>query len=216
MKIDMHCHTKYSVDALSSLDEIFKQVKEKGLDGIAITDHNNIKGWEDAVAMAKKYDMKVILGEEVRSKNGDILGLFLLQGINMKGEDPEKIIREIKRQNGIVIIPHPFDFKKPFEDLEKYISMIDGIEIFNARRFMNIDNIKAKQFTEKYPELVITAGSDAHAAPGAGYAYIESPAKNLKEFKKDILSKNINWHGKKAPPVYLLVPTLKKIINLFK
>jgi predicted metal-dependent phosphoesterase TrpH len=216
MKIDMHCHTKYSNDALSSLDDIFRKLKIKGLDGVAITDHDNIDGWEDALLAAKKHNMEVILGEEVKSKNGDILGLFLKEKIDMKGEEPEKIIKEIKRQNGIVIIPHPFDSKKPFKNLERYIDIIDGIEIFNARRFLNKENRKAKEFSDKYPHLIITAGSDAHSTNGVGYAYIESPANNLKEFRKDLLVKNVKWYGKKAPIIYLFVPTIKKVKNFFK
>lgn len=216
MKIDMHCHTKYSHDALSSLEDIFKIAKQKGLDGIAITDHDNTLGWKDAIKVANKHNMQVILGEEIKSKNGDILGLFLQKEIKMKKEDPEKIINEIHAQGGIAIIAHPFASKKPFKNIEKYLNIIDGIEIFNARRFFNKENRKAKKLSEKYPHLLITAGSDAHAASGIGYAYLESNAKNLNEFKKAILSKNVKWHGKKAPIIYLLAPTLKKIKNLTK
>lgn len=213
MKIDLHCHTKYSKDAFSSLEDIFKRVKKKGLDGIAITDHDNTEGWEDAIKAAEKHKMQIVLGEEIKSKNGDILGLFLKKGINMRGGDPEEIINAIHAQGGVAIIPHPFASKKPFKNIEKYIDIVDGIEIFNARRFITKDNKKAKEFSEKYPQLNITAGSDAHIVFGVGYAYIESPAKNLDEFKKDILSKNVKWFGKKAPMIYLLVPTVKKIKN---
>ena len=117
MKIDMHCHTKYSKDALSSLDDIFKQAKKRGLNGIAITDHDNTNGWKDAITSAKKHNMEIILGEEIKSKNGDILGLFLTKEIKMKGENPKKIIDEIHAQNGIAIIPHPFSSKKPFKNI---------------------------------------------------------------------------------------------------
>jgi len=211
MKIDLHCHTKYSNDALSDPYETIQKALKKGLDGIAITDHDTTAGWNDAINAANKLNAKLILGEEIKSKNGDILGLFLKKEIKMKGEDPEKIINEIHSQNGIAIIPHPFASKKPFKNIEKYINMIDGIEIYNARRFINKDNKRAKKFSQKYPELIITAGSDAHTASGVGYAYIESPANNLEKFKKDILSKNVTWFGKKAPMIYLLVPTIKKI-----
>lgn len=212
----MHCHTKYSKDALSSLDSIFKQAKKKGLNGIAITDHDTTNGWRDAIDAAKKYNMEVILGEEIKSSHGDVLGLFLQKEINMRGEDPDRIINAIHAQNGVVIIPHPFDSKKPFKDIKKYLNKIDGIEIFNARRFINKDNYKAKELSLKHPTLNITAGSDAHCRFGIGYAYIESSATTIEEFKKDILSKNIKWHGKKAPPIFLLIPTLKKTKNYIK
>ncbi|MDD3085001.1 MAG: PHP domain-containing protein [Candidatus ainarchaeum sp.] len=213
MKIDLHCHTKYSKDAMSSLDEIFYQAQKKGLDGIAITDHENTKGWNDALIAAKKYNMQVVLGEEIKSKNGDILGLFLNKEINMKGECPKEIIAEIQAQNGIAIIPHPFDFNNPFKDVENYLKLVDGIEIFNARRIFNKDNDKAKKLSEKYPHLNITAGSDNHIYNAVGYAYVESSANTLEDFKKDLLNKNVKWFGKKAPPLYLLTPFLKKIKN---
>jgi len=213
MKIDLHCHTKYSKDAISSLDEIFNQAQKKGLNGIAITDHDNNDGWNDAIIAAKKYNMEVVLGEEIKSSNGDILGLFLNKKINMKGENPEKIITEIHAQNGIAIIPHPFDFNNPFKNIENYITIVDGIEVFNARRIFSKDNDKAKKLSEKYPHLIITAGSDNHICKSIGYAYIESPSNNLEDFKKDLLNKNIKWFGKKAPSLYLLTPMFKKIKN---
>jgi len=213
MKIDLHCHTKYSKDAMSSLDDIFKVLKKKGIDGIAITDHDNINGWNDAREVSKKHNMQVILGEEIKSKNGDILGLFLNKEINMKGEDPKKIINEIHAQNGIAIIPHPFDFNNPFKNVEKYLSLVDGIEIFNARRIFSKDNDKAKKLSEKYPHLNITAGSDNHTHKALGYAYVESSANNLEDFKKELLNKNVKWFGEKAPPLYLLTPLFKKIKN---
>ena len=216
MKIDMHCHTKYSKDALASPSEIFKKLKKKGLDGFAITDHDNTNGWEDALLAAKENNMFLILGEEIKSKNGDILGLFLNKEIKMKGEEPEKIIEEIHNQNGIAIIPHPFDLKKPFKDIEKYIDLVDGIEIFNARRFVSKENSRALDLSLKHPNLAITAGSDAHALGGVGFAYIESSAKTTEEFKKDILLKNVKWQGLKAPLIYLLAPTLRKIKNALK
>ena len=211
----MHCHTKYSIDALPSLDKIFKQAKKRGLDGIAITDHDNTDGWSDAIEAAKKYNMQVVLGEEIKSKNGDILALFIKEEIRMRKEDPEKVINKIHRQGGIAIIPHPFDNANPFKNIEKYIDLADGIEVFNSRRFFNRDNKEAQEFYKKHPHLCFTAGSDAHAASGVGYAYIESPADNLEDFKKDILNKKVKWFGQKAPMVYLLAPSVKKIKNLF-
>ncbi|MDD4662065.1 MAG: PHP domain-containing protein [Candidatus Pacebacteria bacterium] len=215
MKIDLHCHTKYSKDAMSSLDDIFKVLKKKGIDGIAITDHDNINGWNDAREVSKKHNMQVILGEEIKSKNGDILGLFLKKEILMRNEDPEKIINEIHAQNGLAIIPHPFDIKKPFRNIESYLNIIDGIEIFNARRFLDSENDKAKELAEKYPNLIISAGSDSHISSTAGSAYIESYATNLDDFRKNLERKEVKWFGKKTSMIYLLIPTIKKLKNKF-
>ena len=108
MKIDLHCHTYYSNDALSSQYDVIKEALKKGLNGVAITDHDTISGWKDAVKAANELNAFVILGEEIKSNEGDILGLFLKEEIKMKGCSTVQIINEIHRQEGLAIIPHPF------------------------------------------------------------------------------------------------------------
>ncbi|MCK9393370.1 PHP domain-containing protein, partial [bacterium] len=135
MKIDLHCHTFHSEDGTSSIKSIIKQGKKKGLDGVAITDHENADAWKEAVFWGKKCGFEIILGEEIKSSQGDILGLFMKEKIDGKGKDPRWIMEEIKKQGGLVFIPHPFHVIEGFKkSLEQYLYLIDGIEVYNGRR----------------------------------------------------------------------------------
>ena len=218
MKIDLHCHSYYSNDGISSPEKLIKIALKKGLDGIALTDHDTTQGWDVAIKSAKELNAILILGEEIKIKRngrviGDILGLFLNKEI--KNREPIEVIKEIKDQGGIAIIPHPFHFPEKFkENLEKYVELIDGIEIFNARLPFSFFDKKAFKFAQKY-NLIMTAGSDAHYHRDVGNAYtIAENVEDLEEFKKAILNKKTKIKGKKSPILYLIIPTLARIKNL--
>jgi len=214
MKIDLHCHTNYSNDALSSPHDVIKEALSKGLNGIAITDHDTTSGWDEAMKAARELNALLILGEEIKSSKGDILGLFIKEEIRMKGCEPAKIINEIHKQGGIAIIPHPFHFPKHFKSVSDYLNIIDGIEVSNARRLLNFFDKKALNIAKKN-NLIMTAGSDCHINKSCGYAYVECEAKNLSEFKEKLLRKEIKIHGEKSPYIYTLVPAISKIKNYF-
>lgn len=209
MKIDLHCHSYYSHDGLSSLEKLIKSALRKGLDGIALTDHDTIRGWEEAKKVAEKLKAFLILGEEIKTKEGDILGLFLKKEI--KGKTPLEVIKEIKDQGGIVIIPHPFHFLKGFKgNLESYKDLIDGIEVFNSRALFGNDK-KALEFAKKN-NLAQVAGSDAHYHKSVGDAFtIAQGAKNLEDFKKAIKERKTKPYGKKTSPFSLAFSILGKI-----
>ncbi|MDD2909412.1 MAG: PHP domain-containing protein [Candidatus Pacebacteria bacterium] len=215
MKIDLHCHTYYSNDALSSPYDVIKEVLKKGLNGIAITDHDTISGWKDAIKAADELNAFVILGEEVKSNEGDILGLFLKEEIKMKGCSPVQIINEIHRQEGLAIIPHPFHKSEGFKgNIRDYLNILDGIEVYNARRPLTYPDKKAFDIAQKN-NLIMTAGSDCHIDKACGYAYVECEAKNLNEFKRKLIKRENKIKGKKSPYIYILSPTIKKLRNLF-
>lgn len=214
MKIDLHCHSYYSIDGWSSPEKLLKAALKKGLDGIAITDHDSVAGWEEAKKAAEKLNAVLILGEEIKTKKGDILGLFLKKEI--KSRDPFGVIKEIKAQGGIVIIPHPFHFPHHFRDnLEKYKDLIDGIEILNSRAVFSFANKKALLFAQKY-HLAVVAGSDAHIYLNVGDAFTLAKAKDSNELKKAILERKTEIAGKKSAVFYLAFPILAKIKNLTK
>ena len=216
MKIDLHTHSYYSYDALCSPRKMLKEAQTKGLNGLAITDHDTVKGWDDALKAAAELNMLIILGEEIKTKQGDVLGLFLNKEIKGKGEEAVKVIKEIKEQGGVAIIPHPFHSPEQFkDDLKKYIDLIDGIEVFNARRPFSGPDKKAFAFAEEN-NLAMTAGSDAHFYAGVGYAYtIVEEANNLDEFKTGILNRKTKTKGSKAPLLYAAIPAIAKIKNYF-
>ena len=195
---------------------MLQAAQAKGLDGIAITDHDTTKGWDDAIKAAAELNMLIVLGEEIKTKQGDVLGLFLNKEIKGKGEDAVKVIKEIKEQGGIAIIPHPFHYGQRFkEDLKKYKDLIDGIEVFNARLPFGVNDKKALDYA-KENNFTMTASSDAHFYAGVGYAYtVVEEANNLDEFKAGILKGQTKTKGSKAPLLYAIIPALAKIKNYF-
>ncbi len=215
MKIDLHCHSYYSKDGFSSPEKLIKTALQKGLDGIALTDHDTTAGWKDAIEAAKKLNIILILGEEIKSKRngkviGDILGLFLKEKI--KAREPFEVIKEIKSQGGIAIIPHPFHFPKNFkDDLEKYKNLIDGIEVFNSRMPLSFGDKKSFEFAKKY-NLAMVGGSDAHWHKNVGKGFtIAENAENLEEFKQTILERKTKGEGKKSSLISLLFPPLARL-----
>ncbi len=219
MKIDLHTHSYYSKDGIFSPEALIKAALKKGLDGIALTDHNSGKGWQEAQKTAKKLQAALILGEEIDVfKDGkeicEILGYFLKEEINPKGKTIEEIVGEIKKQDGIAIIAHPFNWRKPSPDLEKYKNLVDGIEVFNARSQTKKGNKSAFDFAKKN-NLVRTAGSDAHSIFEVGSAYVETDANNVEELKEAILQKRIKIFGKESPIFVQVFATVGKIIHFF-
>jgi len=211
MKIDLHNHTYYSRDAVSSPEQIIKTALRKGVDGIAITDHDTTAGWPEAISAAKKLGAFLILGEEITTKEGDVLGLFLKKEI--KERDTMKAIREIKNQGGIAVIPHPFHLFQRFKgDLQRYKDVIDGIEVFNAKFPFRRPDIKAFNFA-KENNLAMTGGSDTHQYPEAGNGYtLAFDAKNIDDFKRAILERKTIGDGKKTALLhYLIFPGLKRL-----
>jgi predicted metal-dependent phosphoesterase TrpH len=193
MKYDLHIHSKYSSDGIMDVKEIIKIATKKGLNGIAITDHNTIKGGVEA----KKYEtdrLKIIIGSEIMTEKGEIIGLFLSEEI--KSIHVQDVIDDIRDQNGIVIIPHPFDEMRnsSFQPGEEDMKFIDCIEGFNSRCLFQKYNKKAKEYAGKY-DLVITAGSDAHFSNEIGNAGIITETEDIREA---FLKKNINIFGKRS------------------
>ncbi len=190
MKYDLHSHSKYSSDGILDPKKIIKVAFKKGLDGIAVTDHNTIKGGLEA----KQYEtdnFKVIVGSEVMTSKGEIIGLFLSEEI--KSNDFYEVIYEIKAQNGIVVLPHPFDEWRyaSFPD-EKDVKYINNIEIFNSRCIKDKYNENASKFAKKY-KLGATGGSDAHFANEIGHAGIIIETDDIYEA---ILKNNLQVFGR--------------------
>lgn len=211
MKIDLHCHTYYSNDGVSSPEQIIKQALKKGLDGVAITDHETSEAWEESLNIGEEFGIKIIFGEEIKTNKGDILALFITKQINGKGKDPKWVINEIKKQGGVAIIPHPCHGTERFKgDLRDYLDIIDGIEVFNGRLPFTLPDKMAFEFAQKN-NLTMTGGSDAHHYRGIGKTYTECKADTLEEFKNALLNKKTHAVGKKASLLYLIFPTLKKI-----
>jgi predicted metal-dependent phosphoesterase TrpH len=178
LKADLHVHTRYSEDSISSPEKIVQHCIERGINCLAITDHNEISG---AFEVKRIAPFKVIIGEEILTNRGEIIGYFLTEKIPSR-LSPEETVARIKAQGGLVCIPHPFDrfrsgAKLRNHALEKIIANIDLIEVFNSRTMLLRDSARALEFAQKHA-LPGTAGSDAHIVQEVGSTYMEIPEFN--------------------------------------
>ena len=173
VKVDMHTHSEYSPDSRTPLSRQAAAVKAAGLNVICATDHNTIEGALRLREMADGF--RVIVGEEVSSRDGEIVGLFLEKAVP-RDLSAEETIKRIHDQGGIVSIPHPFSRNRLFHlrrsVLERVWPDIDCSEVFNAREAFTSDNLKAAAFA-KEKELPGAVGSDAHRASEIGRAWVE-------------------------------------------
>jgi glycosyltransferase involved in cell wall biosynthesis len=173
--VDLHMHTDHSGDCATPVEVLLAQAKARGLGAIAVTDHNEISGALEA--QAKAEGIKVIIGEEVKTKDqGEVIGLFIRELIP-RGLSLEQTVAEIKRQGGLVYVPHPFDRMHSVPDYEHLLAVlddVDAIEVFNPRIAIHEFNEEAVRFAAKY-RVPAGAGSDAHVAQGLGSVRIRMP-----------------------------------------
>jgi glycosyltransferase involved in cell wall biosynthesis len=166
--VDLHMHTDHSSDCATPVEVLLATAREQGLGAIAITDHNEISGALEAAAKAD--GIKIIVGEEIKTATqGEVIGLFLNERIP-RGLGLAESIAEIRRQGGLVYVPHPFDRMHSVPDYEHLLAIledIDALEIFNPRVAISSFNEEAARFAAKY-RLTAAAGSDAHVAAGLG------------------------------------------------
>jgi predicted metal-dependent phosphoesterase TrpH len=178
IEVDLHMHTDHSGDCATPVEVLLASAREQGLGAIAVTDHNEISGALEAKAQAARSapgggggsNLKVIVGEEVKTASeGEVIGLFIKEKIP-RGLSLQETIAEIKRQGGIVYVPHPFDRMHSVPDYEhllKVLDDVDAIEVFNPRVAIGAFNEEAARFAAKY-RITAGAGSDSHVAQGLG------------------------------------------------
>jgi len=170
IEVDLHMHTDHSDDCATPVEVLLASAREQGLGAIAVTDHNEISGALEAKAQGPAAGVKVIVGEEVKTAGeGEVIGLFIKEKIP-RGMSLTDTIAEIKRQGGIVYVPHPFDRMHSVPDYEhllKVLDDVDAIEVFNPRVAIPAFNEEAARFAAKY-RIPAGAGSDSHVAQGLG------------------------------------------------
>lgn len=182
MKVDLHIHTYHSQDSTLSPQAIVEAALRQGLGAIAVIDHNTIAG---GLEVAQVAPFPVILGEEIKTDQGEIAGLYLSQAIP-SGLSLRETIERIKAQRGLVYVPHPLDRIRRSaigrKALLSIVEEVDIIEAFNSRVIFPGDNRRAQEMATQYG-LLQGAGSDAHAACEIGLAYVEMPPfQNKDEF----------------------------------
>ena len=168
--VDLHMHTDHSPDCATPVEVLLATARDQGLGAIAVTDHNVITGALEARAKAARFGVKVIVAEEVKTADqGEVIGLFIEEHIP-RGMTLAETVAEIKRQGGLVYVPHPFDRMHAVPDYEHLLGIIDdidAIEVYNPRVAIGSFNEEAERFAAKY-RILAGAGSDSHVAPGLG------------------------------------------------
>lgn len=164
-KTEFHVHTKYSSDSILTFSMLLLISKLKKIDTLVITDHNEIIGAKKCKEKFKKHNINVIIGEEIFTKDGEIIGINLNKKI-IPGLSATETIKEIKKQHGLVYVPHPYDEKRyktvlKEKCIEKNKNNIDFIEVHNGRNILKKFSVKQQEIARKY-NLCEIIGSDAH------------------------------------------------------
>ncbi len=204
LKADLHIHTEYSMDCATSLDEIVTRCQELGIGCVVIADHGTIEG---ALKLREMAPFMVIIGEEILTHDGEIMGLFLKETIP-SGISADDAVAAIKAQGGLVNIPHPFDRLRgsAIDDqvLERLVSrgQVDALEVLNSRSILGRGLALAKLFAGKHC-LAKMAGSDAHSPSEIGHAYLEMPQFEGRDDFLKAVSRGKVCGGRSSPLVHL-------------
>ncbi|MHC1680854.1 MAG: PHP-associated domain-containing protein [Methanomassiliicoccales archaeon] len=203
-KADVHVHTRYSgfgqykaitfPESICRPEEVVDEARKKGVRVLCITDHNSVLGALRAREYAKKFsDIEVVVGEEITAEEGEIIGLFLGEGIP-QGLPVRKTIERIRAQGGLVIAPHPFSCHVPA--LGKLVDEldIDGLEVLNGGHVDGYANDAAKKYAGN-GRWAVLAGSDAHASAQIGCCYTTFEGETAEDFRKAILDKRTVTEG---------------------
>jgi predicted metal-dependent phosphoesterase TrpH len=175
VRVDCHLHTAASGDAVTTVEEIADRARQHGIDVVCITDHNVTSA---AVAAAERdIGVRVVIGEEIRTPEGDVIGLFLTERIPYVLPLAEVVWR-VRGQGGLVYLPHAFDPGRSSLGgaAERLCAagLADVVEVFNAKIEDPTRNQQAAELAERYG-LPGGAGSDAHDPEGVGAAYLDMP-----------------------------------------
>ncbi len=176
VRVDCHLHTVASGDAITTLDQLAERAAQEGIDVVCITDHN-VTSAAMAAAAGGLDGLRVIVGEEIRTQAGEVIGLFLTERIPYVLPVAE-VVGRIRDQGGLVYLPHPFDPGRgslgAAADRLCADGMTDIVEVFNAKIADQVLNEQAVALAARW-DLPGGAGSDAHDPPGIGAAYLEMP-----------------------------------------
>ncbi len=199
LKLDLHVHSRHSGEAFGSVESVILAAKSRGLDGIALADHNSVAGNKEAVTLGKKHGILVIPSCEIKSKDGDIIALGIKKEIP-KGLSAEETIQRIHQQAALAVAAHPFAvFLHPGGGVGRRVfdCGFDAIEAFNARTFAG--NRKSMRIAEDM-HIPKVAGSDAHMVQEIGNAYtIVDCEKNIPAVLREIKAGRTEIFGKTVP-----------------
>lgn len=169
LRVELHLHTIGSHDSLMKPQKILDRCEKLGIDRIAVTDHDVISVALEMKAVAPE---RVIVGEEIQTSQGEIIGYFMKELVP-GGLEPMETIKRLRAQGAVISIPHPFDALRTPNftraQIEAIAPYVDALETFNARCISNTPNQQAKDFVQSHG-LLETVGSDAHSLLELGRA----------------------------------------------
>ncbi len=216
LKLDLHIHTQYSEDGAGTHLEIAKILKKKGLNGMAVTDHNTIKGGLSALKVATK-EFVVIPGVEISTKDGHIIALNIKENIT-RSLTVEETVEKIIDKGGIPIVPHLYRSLSGIKEkkLKKIIKTVPAIEVFNSCSVLQT-NLKTMKIAKKY-NLGGTGGSDSHFPSFVGEAYtlIDTNDYNIDSIISLIEKKNTWGEGKTLDLNYRRDRMIKSVKQFFE
>jgi len=215
LKLDLHIHSKYSEDAVGSPKEIIKSVKKRGLNGIAITDHNTIQGGIAAVKAAPK-DFIAIPGVEISTQDGHLIALNIDENIS-RGLTVEQTVEKIIELGGTPIVPHLYRTMSGIKEnkLVSILKNISALEVFNSCSIPR-SNYKTAKTAKKYG-LGGVGGSDSHLPKycGLGYTTVNIGNSTIDDVISEIRKKNTWGQGQTLPMSYRRHRMIKGINQFF-
>ena len=173
LNVEFHCHSMYSDDSFSRLEDMIFEAKKKGVDRLIITDHHTIEGAQIAEKMAPDV---VIVGEEIQTDKGELLAAYVKVNIP-DGTPYRKAIEMLREQDAFISVSHPFDVKRSgwtTTELVELAGLVDAFEVFNARVYHPSENMNALAFAQEHNKPG-TVGSDAHMVREIGVATLKLP-----------------------------------------
>jgi predicted metal-dependent phosphoesterase TrpH len=173
VRVDLHLHSRFSHDSSTSLEDLIARCRESGLDRIALTDHNSVEG---ALKLAKIAPELAIVGEEAKTREGEVIGLFITRRVPpwLHPEDAMDLIHEM---GGLIYLPHPLDRHRSHFSVDRIVelaSRVDIIETYNPW-CEPAANRAAAELAAELGKATAT-GSDAHGVQELGLSWMEMDA----------------------------------------
>ncbi|MBM4425936.1 MAG: PHP domain-containing protein [Chloroflexi bacterium] len=195
---DLHIHTIYSYDGTATVAAVLRRAKEIGLDVIAITDHDEIAGAQEAMTLASHYGIEVIPGCEITTAEGDLLAYYIKEKIKPGLSLVETLLR-VRDQGGVAIAAHPMAGGMGMKSLKPYSILkalkhksirktLIGIEAYNGTSIDRMSNRYAQLFANGI-KLAHTGNSDAHVIDTIGFGATEFDGSTAADLMKSLLAR---------------------------
>lgn len=207
MRFDLHIHSTCS-DGHAHVHEIIKVAVRRGLHGLAITDHDTLRGSAEALRLAQEQRLKLIIisGAEITTSEGHLLVLGIDE-LPKKGLSPEETIDEARDLGGIAIVPHPYH---PLRKAIGRIPECDAVEVYNSKHVFGIANLRARLEASRRG-IPMIAGSDSHYAETVGLGITDIDADDGDEALRAICLGRTRIVGRRTPPRFFLGNTFRAL-----